>query len=224
MSAGISVIIPVFNGANFLAQAIESARAQSLQPAEILVIDDGSTDESARIASGFGGIVRCVSQENGGLSAARNTGLSQAAGDFIAFLDHDDVWPVDSLCCRSDYLLVNPAAGAVMGSVIQFHEGSGEEDAPAPGALAGNMLARRSAFDAAGAFNPEFRVGEFVDWYSRARDAGIQFATIPDVVLRRRLHTTNMGLRATGAGERVDYVRALRAALERKRAAERLQP
>ncbi len=217
----ISVIILVYNGANFLRQAIESALGQSLPPFEIVVIDDGSTDESAGIASSFGGIVRVVSQANGGLSIARNAGLASATGDLIAFLDHDDLWPEDSLRCRADFLAANPTTGAVFGSVIQFQEQTGEEQPPVPGALPGNMLARRFAFDLAGNFDPQFRVGEFVDWYSRAASAGVTFATIPDVVLRRRLHDSNLGLRATGAGERVDYVRAVRANLQRRRAAER---
>lgn len=215
----ISVIIPVYNGARFLAEAIDSALAQSVAPFEVVVIDDGSTDTSAAIANAYGGIVRCISQANGGLSVARNSGLAATTGELIAFLDADDAWPADSLALRLGYLRANPGIDAVVGSVVQFQDATGEEQPPAPGALAGNMLAWRAVFDRVGLFDPQFRVGEFVDWHARARQCGIQFGAIPDVVLRRRLHDSNMGRKANTEGERVDYVRVLRAALERKRAA-----
>lgn len=218
-AARISAIIPVYNGASFLAAAIDSALGQTYAPFEVVVIDDGSTDNSAAIANAYGGIVRCISQPNGGLSVARNAGIAATTGEFVALLDADDLWPADSLQLRLDYLLANPDIDTVVGNVIQFQDRTGEEEPSAPGALAGNTLVRRTVFDRIGRFDPQYRVGEFVDWHARARAGGIQFGTIPEVVLRRRLHDANMGIRANAAGERVDYVRVLRAALERKRAA-----
>ncbi len=88
----VSVIIPTYNRAAMLGAAIESALAQTRPPGEIIVVDDGSTDDTANVVSGFGGRVRCISQENRGVAAARNAGIGAAKGDLIAFLDSDDLW------------------------------------------------------------------------------------------------------------------------------------
>lgn len=106
----VSVIVPTFNRAHCIARAIDSARAQSHSNLEIIVIDDGSTDETAALIRNRYAAdprVRCIRRENGGVSAARNTGLGQARGDFIAFLDSDDIWLPWKLelqiCCFERY-------------------------------------------------------------------------------------------------------------------------
>jgi glycosyltransferase involved in cell wall biosynthesis len=88
----VSVVIPCYNGASFLKQTLESALQQTIPPVEILVVDDGSTDNSAEIAAEFGSPVRVVRQENRGESVARNRGIDEARGDWVAFLDADDLW------------------------------------------------------------------------------------------------------------------------------------
>jgi glycosyltransferase involved in cell wall biosynthesis len=93
--AEVDVVIPVYNGARFLAAAIESALAQSSPPRRVIVVDDGSTDQSAEIARGLaGGQVELivVQKANGGLSSARNAGLLACRSEFVALLDADDVW------------------------------------------------------------------------------------------------------------------------------------
>src|SRR3972149_3633636 len=91
-SRSVSVVIPCYNGAVYLHETIESALAQTHSPLEVLVIDDGSTDDSAAIADSFGSPVRVIRQTNQGESVARNRGIDEARGDWIAFLDSDDVW------------------------------------------------------------------------------------------------------------------------------------
>src|SRR5258708_6301139 len=92
MNPSISVIIPVYNGEKFVAEAIRSVLAQDFKAHEIIVIDDGSTDSTPAILEGFKGKIICKRIENGGVSHARNVGLGIATGNFIAFLDHDDIW------------------------------------------------------------------------------------------------------------------------------------
>jgi glycosyltransferase involved in cell wall biosynthesis len=92
MLPSVSVVIPAYNAAGFLPRALASAAAQSLQPLEILVVDDGSSDATARIARGFGEPVRLIGQEHRGAAAARNNGIRAARGEVIAFLDADDEW------------------------------------------------------------------------------------------------------------------------------------
>src|SRR6267378_3262722 len=88
----ISCIIPVFNGARYLREAVESILGQTYRPIEIIIVDDGSTDNTADVVKNYGDQVRYVCQPNGGPSAARNQGVSVAQGAFVAFLDQDDVW------------------------------------------------------------------------------------------------------------------------------------
>jgi hypothetical protein len=88
----VSVIIPTYNRAAMLGEAIESALAQTRLPGEIIVVDDGSTDDTAKVMGGFAHRVRCITQVNRGVAAARNVGLAAAKGELIAFLDSDDLW------------------------------------------------------------------------------------------------------------------------------------
>lgn len=88
----VAVVIAVFNGEDFLAEALESVRAQTRPVDEVIVVDDGSTDRSAEIARGVPGVV-VVQQENGGPAAARNRGIALARSDYLAMLDADDLWP-----------------------------------------------------------------------------------------------------------------------------------
>lgn len=96
-SFSISCIIPVFNGERYLAEAVESILAQTYPPCEVIIADDGSTDGTAEIATGYSARVRHVRQENLGAAAARNLGLHAAVGEFVAFLDADDLWHVEKL-------------------------------------------------------------------------------------------------------------------------------
>lgn len=107
-----SVIIPAYNAERYLRQAIDSALAQTCRDREIVVVDDGSTDSTPQILKAYPG-VRVVTQQNLGLSAARNAGIEVATGEFIAFLDADDGWAPDHLACVEERLAPSPGAGWV---------------------------------------------------------------------------------------------------------------
>jgi glycosyltransferase involved in cell wall biosynthesis len=96
-SPTVSAVIPCYNGARFLRETLESVRAQSHPVLEVIVVDDGSTDDSAAIAESFGPPVRVIRQPNQGESVARNRGIDEAKGDWIAFLDADDKWEPEKL-------------------------------------------------------------------------------------------------------------------------------
>jgi glycosyltransferase involved in cell wall biosynthesis len=103
-TAPISVIIPAYNAENFLRRALESIFQQTLAPQEIIVVDDGSTDNTGMIAKEYADRVRYIRQANAGVAAARNTGIRHARSEWIAFLDADDEWLADKLQLQHDAL------------------------------------------------------------------------------------------------------------------------
>ena len=222
----VSAIVPCFNAAAYLSEAIDSIFDQAIPGIEIIVIDDGSTDASASVAATFTGRIRYVHQENQGISGARNAGLQMSTGSYIAFLDADDLWPARSLANRLKVLIENPEVGCVFGAVEQFvsPELSDDERAliAAPpdvraGRLAGSMLITREAFEKTGYFNSAFGVGETMDWVARSEESGVKAKSIESIVLRRRIHSSNT-VRKQRA-QQSDYLRVLKASIERRRQA-----
>src|SRR6476660_1471039 len=106
----VSVIIPVYNGTCYLRAALESVFAQTYRPFEVIVVDDGSLDDSGVIAQSFDD-VRYIHQENQGVAAARNNGIEVARGEFLAFLDQDDLWTPEKLKLQMGHLLSDPELG-----------------------------------------------------------------------------------------------------------------
>lgn len=111
----VSVVIPCYNGANFLLETLESALNQTHPPLEVIVIDDGSTDDSATIAESFGPPVRVIRQENQGESVARNRGIAEAKGTYVLFLDADDLLAPQALEKLSNLVEKSDSSIAVMG-------------------------------------------------------------------------------------------------------------
>jgi len=223
--SSISVIIPVYNGERYLSEAIRSVLSQSTAADEIWVVDDGSTDNSAALASAFPLPVRCLRQDHSGAAAARNHGVATARGEYLAFLDADDLWLPDKLERQLAAFVQNPALDITLGQVEQFvsPDLSEEERArlkPArpilDGYHAGGMLVRRTAFDRVGGFDPQWRVGEVIDWFARAREIGLKTVILPSVVMKRRIHAHN--LMRQSVVHQVDYARLLKTALDRRRA------
>ena len=216
----VSVIIPVYNCADFLAEAIESVLAQTHPASEIIVVDDGSTDESASVAGRFAPDVRVLKQANEGPGPARNLGVREAHGSYLAFLDADDVW-LPEKTERQMQAMDSAGLDMVFGRVEIFRDG--ESDAgSAPriheGMLVGAMLIRREAFDRVGEFATTWRIGEFIDWYARALQCGLRSLCLPEMVMRRRLHAHN--LTKTSENREV-YLDVLRAAVARRKDAEK---
>ena len=222
-SPAVSVIIPVFNHGRFLAEAIESAIRQTLPPTEIIVVDDGSTDDSGRIAKAFAQVT-LLTQKRAGAGAARNHGINAASGEYIAFLDADDVWVDDKLENQTEILGENPDVDMVYGAAQQFYspeviESGDRPDADLPetlpGVIPGAMLIRSRSMRRVGMFDTGLRLGEFIDWYSRARQLGLREIRTEDVVYHRRIHHSNQGIREQQS--RSDYLKVLKRNLDRKR-------
>lgn len=205
--SSISIVVPCYNQARYLGQAIESALRQTRPAAEVLVIDDGSTDDTAVVAARYFPNIRYIRQSNQGLSGARNTGIRAAQGDYVGFLDSDDLWLPNFINTLSPMLDANPSLGAVYGGsqfvdeslrplvqrstrVVppnQLHDAlvDGEWFPPCC------VLARRSAFDRVGLFVEMLRASE--DWEMWLRiSADYPIAGTSEIVSLYRMHSDNM--------------------------------
>jgi glycosyltransferase involved in cell wall biosynthesis len=221
----ISVLIGVYDGEAYLGEAIESVLAQDYAPVELIVVDDGSTDRSADVARSFPG-VRVLQQENAGNGGARNQAVAEASGALYAFLDADDRFTPRKLSLQKAALDADPGLDMVFGHVAEFlsPELDGETRArlrppapePMPWTSPNLMLIRRESFERVGPFATDVRVGVTVDWFARAAEAGLRHSILPEVVLERRLHTQNNGLRESAS--RSQYLEVIRRAMERRRA------
>ncbi|MEA3446547.1 MAG: glycosyltransferase family A protein [Bacteroidota bacterium] len=197
--AVISVIIPVFNGGRFLSEAIDSVLAQNYDALEIIIIDDGSTDNSKEVALGYGNKIKYLYQENGGPAKARNFGLSIATGDFITFIDADDVWAKDKISRQLALFGKNEELGIVIG--LAWKTGfSVKEELDKPGLtpkgtfhlLLGSSLIKKSVFDRIGLLDEDLFLGDDTDWFNRAKENRIAIAIHRDVVQYYRIHENNI--------------------------------
>jgi glycosyltransferase involved in cell wall biosynthesis len=227
----VSIIIPCHNGERYVAETIRSVLGQGHDDLEIIVVDDGSTDRTREVVESLGAAVRYVRQARGGAARARNGGVTLASGAVLAFLDADDLWPDGALHALLAPLERDPELGMAVGHMEQFVSPELPDEArrqfrfspePVPARMCGSVLVRRSAFDLVGGFSTRLESGEFMDWILRAEALGVRSATVPEVVLRRRLHRLNHGVVRRDA--RQDYVRVVKAALDRRRAAAAQEP
>jgi glycosyltransferase involved in cell wall biosynthesis len=173
MNGTISVVIPVFNGEEFLPGAIENVLQQDVPSVEIIVVNDGSRDRTDQVAKDYADRIIYLSQENRGPSAARNLGLTRAKGDYIAFLDCDDRWPVRNLSTLRDAL--DADSDIVLGRIQEQCFDPRQQrwvnrGKPIFSLSLVAMLTRRSTFDDVGPLNEMIRIGEDKDWFYRARE------------------------------------------------------
>lgn len=196
----VSVIVPIYNGARFVADAIATIDAQNHTPVEIILVDDGSTDETRQIVAGYGDRVQYVYQENQGPAAARNRGLSVAKGDYITFLDVDDQWPGDKFQRQIAAFVAQPQLEIVNGYVqmLQLTETvDGQASfqprySPVVSFNLGSALFRRRVFDQVGQFDASQIHSEDVDWFTKARELQVPMAVLETVTLLYRKHETNL--------------------------------
>jgi glycosyltransferase involved in cell wall biosynthesis len=222
----ISCIVPVFNGERYLREAIESIFNQTYGPLEVIIADDGSTDRTAAVAASYGEQVSYLRQTNTGPAAARNLGLSAAHGEFLAFLDADDLWHPEKLARQMARFAARPELDLCVTHVQNFW--STELNAPAvlsqdhrltqslPGYVTETLLARRTLFDTVGQFDPTLGHADNTEWFLRAAEHGAVIELLADVLVYRRLHKTNLSRREASAS-REEYVRLVKASLDRRR-------
>lgn len=217
----ISVIIPVYDGERFLAEALRSIVRQDYQPLEVLVVDDGSTDRSAEVAASFAS-VRVLRKAHSGLAATLNYGIARATGELFAFLDADDRWLPDKLARQVAELTARPELDMVFCHARQFalrEELDGERElfsAPQPAIAKTALLIRRTSFHRFGEFSENAAEHDFLGWYARAQSAGLHAAVVPEVLVERRIHDKNIG-RLDPAAQQRRYLNTLRAVVRQRR-------
>jgi glycosyltransferase involved in cell wall biosynthesis len=198
--ASTSVIIPVRNGAGFIGEAMASALAQLDPGDEMIVVDDGSTDQTRAVVASIGDPrITLVESGGRGVSAARNVGISIATRDYIAFLDHDDAWPAERHAVMSGILRDRPEIDAVFGRMrVKFEQGSqlNERMAAMDGrhvgvASVGTGLFRKRIVDRVTGFDEDLHFGEDVDFYLRLVESGMQIETCETDGLLYRRHASN---------------------------------
>jgi len=201
----VSVIIPAYNAEPFLREAIESVLAQSYEPIEVIVVDDGSTDGTSAVAASFGGAVTMVGKENGGVSSARNAGLEHASGEFVCFLDADDWFYPDNIAQKVSYLQSHPDRGWVFARVEitdealdptgQLMEGTAESDAlgplleliPPAVPCPSNVLLRTAVVREEGAFDESLGTcADFDMWLRVAARHGV--GRVDETLVKYRRH------------------------------------
>lgn len=216
----ISVVIPAFNAARFIGQAIKSIREQKYDPIEIIIIDDGSTDGTGKTVAALGEDIRYQYQKNQGPAAARNAGILMSKGTFIGFLDADDIWPAGRLNAMMIEFEKNQNLEIVMGHVESLI-GRTPETFPAQLMLPhilpvfGCGLFKRNLFDSIGLLDTFLRCSEDQDWFLRAREQNTRIKIIKTTALKKRIHRLSM---TDGAQWKdVDILKVLKKSLDRRR-------
>jgi glycosyltransferase involved in cell wall biosynthesis len=210
--------MPAYNAAAHIRPALESAFAQDYDPFEVVVVDDGSTDETAEVIRSFPDAIY-VHQENQGPAAARNTAVARSRGQLIANLDSDDLLPPTRLSVQVAYLLEHPEVGAVFGRQEWLNAPAWMARDAVYGDLDGiplsSIMIRREVFDDLGGYDTRFEPSEDMDLVVRMRESGVEYAVLPDIVLHRRHHETSLTEGRTVSHE--PLLRSLYAKLERER-------
>jgi len=226
----VSVIIPVYNGEKFLEEAIKSVFNQNYDNLECIVVDDGSQDQTSSIVRRFGQVVY-VYQDNAGVAAARNRGVKKSSGEYLAFLDADDVWDIKKLATQISYMEENPGIGYSFTKRKLFLD-EGLDEFPAwvrihrleqemTAYIPSSLVVRRPVFEAVGYFDENYRVADDSDWFIRAKDAGIKLGIVGMTLLNKRVHSrclsSNIEL------SKKELLKMFKASLLRSKSADRIR-
>lgn len=222
----ITVIIPAYNAAKYIALALDSIYAQTLKPNEVIVVDDGSSDNTMEIVSAYQQTISLIQQTHKGAAAARNAGVAASSCEFIAFLDADDLWVEQRLELQMHAFSNNTDLDICFGKFENFFSDELSDSERAglalpkgqiSGASPVSMLARREVFCAIAPFDEQLKVGEFIDWLSRLRDTGCKEIELPQTLFFRRIHQNNTSRNSDS--KHLDYLSVVKAALARKKQA-----
>ncbi len=221
----ISIIITVYNGELYIRESIDSVLEQTWDTLEVIVIDDGSSDGTAMLIADYDARVTYHYQTNQGAGLARNTGVSLAKGQYLAFHDADDLFTKERLELQMNAFAKEPKIDIVFGHMQQFLSPELDKNSKRKfnfhteimlARLQSGMLIKKCSFLNVGLFDT-YQIAQGVDWFMRAQEANLVSATIDDIVSLRRIHERNHGI--LHRNDQTDRLRVLKAALDRRRLA-----
>ncbi len=221
----LSVVVPAYNAASYLEEALESILTQSHPPDEVLVVDDGSEDNTVSIAARFSAPVQVLQQAKKGPWAARNLAVERAAGSILAFADADDICEYMRFERQLNALSTADSSALVFGHMEEFLDRSRRDlqSTPSattrvvPGLCPGTMMLTRASFVRCGPFPTQYKAAGFLEWYMHAKEKGVNTIMLNEIVLRRRIHNANSGLFENDSAPSFEYIQVLKGALERSR-------
>jgi len=191
----ISVIIPTYNGSKFIKETIESVLSQTILPKEIIVVDDGSTDDTKNILKTYHNHVRYIYQKNAGSAAATNTGIKASSGDFLAFLDHDDIWHPKKMELQLALLLNNKhlKAAFCLFDIFSKENSIVINNSSNKGFLRSCLFIEKEFLAKIGFLDESLSVSESIEWVMRIVEKK-KFGMVEEVLVNRRLHVGNTSL------------------------------
>jgi glycosyltransferase involved in cell wall biosynthesis len=214
-----SVVIPAYAAADFIRETISSILAQSVPPDRIIVVDDGSPDDTVGAVRAIAGPIVYVRKENSGPGGATTLGISMVETEFVATLDQDDLWLPHKAQRQLARLRSAPDVAGVFGRVVQFSHDPARADLghSHEGWTRATMFMRTTVAKAAGPMvDHPGKLGEVIDWLARMREAGHRFEMMPDVLALRRIHVGSLSLRSRQELAQ-GYLHVARDALRRRR-------
>lgn len=194
----VSVVLPVYNGERFIADAVKSVLMQEYEPVELIVVNDGSTDQTAKILKEFGDKLTCITQKNSGPSSARNRGIKASNGEYVAFIDADDIWMPGSVTFHmgqfTKYKNLEISVGLT--SELDFKLPTEIDVAKAKEEaflhlVMGASIMKKSVFKDVGLFDEELILRQDTDWFLRARELERKMAIGKELILIYRKHQNN---------------------------------
>lgn len=222
----MSCVVPVYNAERYIVDTIGSILAQTHGVLEIIVVDDGCTDGTRERLEDFAAAIVVIGQANAGTAAARNAGMRRARGEFVAFLDADDLWHPEKTARQLQRFRERPGLEVSFTWIQNFispdtaGQGRPADEGmlrPVPGYVCPTMLMRREVIDRVGWFDASLNHANEPDWILRAAELGVCMEILPDVLVRRRLHPGSRSSRHAGSSHD-EYLRLLKARLDRRRA------
>jgi len=191
----VSVIMPVYNGAAFIEQALQSVWRQNTPETQFIVVDDGSTDGTAKLLADYQSRLTVISQVNRGAPAARNVGLNRATGDYIGFIDADEQWTEQRLQRQLLFMRAHPDVDVLQERIQHMHlEGKAwvcEQRSFHSMSLSAAFF-RRQVFDRIGLLDESMLYCDDMDWFLHAKRAGVNMVQLDDVGLLYKKHEGNL--------------------------------
>lgn len=222
----VSCVIPAHNSASTISDAIASVLAQTYRPTELIVVDAGSTDRTRDVAADLAPEARLLCLGDVSPPAARNAGVRAARGEFVAFLDADDVWTDDKLAVQMPPFRTRPDLDMSVTTVQNVwsddlrregeHYASHRRGQPMPGYATTTLVARRAAFDRFGPLREDLWFTDSVEWFTRVRDQGGVIDLMPQVLLYRRVRRDGMSRRHVKRS-RAAFLDFLKETMDRRR-------